>query len=92
MLHKKAMDIKVAQLQKNPLCVRYIYNYLEIQAWQNVIYCSSSMEHMVLRNKPAGATEILSVTLTTAPQPFVLFSQLQELTAIKRKKVQKTIK
>jgi hypothetical protein len=50
------------------------------------------MEHMVLRNKPAGATEILSVTLTTAPQPFVLFSQLQELTAIKRKKVQKTIK
>jgi hypothetical protein len=44
------------------------------------------MEHMVLRNKPAGATEILSVTLTTAPRPFVLFSQLQELTVHREEK------
>jgi len=32
------------------------------------------------KNKPAGATEILFGILIAAPQPFVLFSPLQELT------------
>lgn len=61
-------------------------DYLGIQACQDVICSWSSTEHRVLKDKPAGATEILFETSTTAPQPFVLFSQLQELTVHRRKR------
>lgn len=40
-----------------------------------------------VENKPAGAVEILSEILTAALRPFVLFSQLQEWTATRRRKI-----
>jgi hypothetical protein len=47
---------------------------------------SSRPQTWRLADKPAGAVEILFATLIAAPQPFALFSQLQEWTAITRKK------
>jgi len=49
---------------------------------------SSRPQTWRLADKPAGAVEILFATLIAAPQPFALFSQLQEWTAITRKKKQ----
>jgi hypothetical protein len=45
----------------------------------------SSAQTWRLAYKPAGAVEILFATLIAAPQPFALFSQLQEWTAITSK-------
>lgn len=55
--------------------------------WNTQQCKSSRLQTLRLADKPVGAVETLFVTLIAAPQPFELFFQLQEWTAITRKKL-----